>query len=597
VQDDRVHVLATAGHVDHGKSTLVRALTGMEPDRWAEERRRGMTIDLGFAWAALGSGETVAFVDVPGHERFVPNMLAGVGPVPAVLVVVAADDGWSAQSEEHLQALDALGVRHGLLAVTRSDLADPAPALADARERVARATLGEVEAVAVSAQTGAGLDELRAALGRLVRRLPPPTTDGRVRLWVDRAFTIRGSGTVVTGTLGGGTLRAGDALELAPSGRAVRVRGLQSLGRPAEAVPAVARVAVNLRGVDLDDVHRGDALVTPGAWVTSRLVDVRLRGDDPADLPRELVLHVGSAAVAATVRPLGGDSARLTLGRSLPLQPGDVALLRDPGARRIAAGVTVLDPAPPALVRRGAARRRAEALAGAAAVDAAAEVTRRGMVTRAELAALGVLPAEAPPPAGAVAAGGVLVADEVWARWRGALERAVAVAQSQRPLDGGIPEESVRRLLGLPDPAVLDALVSACSRLERAGGKVRPAGWSGPEIPEAARRGLEALRARLQAEPFAAAEQAELEALGLTPPLLTALTRAGVLFRVAGVFLLPDAEEEAVRRLAAITQPFTVSQARQALGTSRRVALPLLEHLDSQRRTRRLDPSTRVVLR
>jgi selenocysteine-specific elongation factor len=592
-----VHVLATAGHVDHGKSTLVRALTGMEPDRWAEERRRGMTIDLGFAWAEIGPGVLVAFVDVPGHERFVPNMLAGVGPVPAVLVVVAADGGWSAQSEEHLQALDALGVRHGLLAVTRADLADPAPVLAAARERIGRSCLGAVEAVAVSAQTGAGLDDLRAALGRLVRRLPPPTTDGRVRLWVDRAFTIRGSGTVVTGTLGAGTLTAGDALEIAPAGRPVKVRGLQSLGRAAPTVPAVARVAVNLRGVDLDDVRRGDALVTPGSWVTTRLVDVRLRGDEAAELPRKLVLHVGSAGVAAAVRPLGGDTVRLTLARPLPLQPGDVALLRDPGARRIAAGVTVLDPAPPALVRRGAARQRAEALRGAAAVDAAAEVTRRGVVTRAELAALGVLAPESPVPDGAVAAGGVLVADEVWQRWRSALERAVAAAQRERPLEGGVPEESVRRLLGLPDAAVLDALVASCAGLERAGGRVRPAGWAGPDLPEAARRGLEALRARLEAEPFAAPEQAELEALGLTPPLLTALTRAGLLFRVAGVFLLPGAEDEAVRRLGRIDQPFTVSQARQALGTSRRVALPLLEHLDSRRRTRRLDPSTRVVVR
>ena len=190
-----MYVVATAGHVDHGKSTLVRALTGMEPDRWAEERRRGMTIDLGYAWMALPGGENLAFVDVPGHERFVPNMLAGLGPVPAVLFVVAADGGWMPQSAEHLAAVDALGVRHGLLAVTRADLADPAPATRRALAEIANTSLGTVEAVAVSPVTGAGVDDLRAALTRLAAALraagagrPAP-----VRLWIDRSFSVRGS--------------------------------------------------------------------------------------------------------------------------------------------------------------------------------------------------------------------------------------------------------------------------------------------------------------------------------------------------------------------------------------------------------------------
>src|SRR5690349_18475281 len=187
-----MHVIATAGHVDHGKSTLIRALTGMEPDRWAEERRRGLTIDLGFAWTSLPSGATVAFVDVPGHQRFVTNMLAGIGSVPAALFVVAADDGWMPQSAEHLAALDALGVEHGLVAITRSDLADPGPAAARARAEVAATSLGPVPAVAVSGTTGAGLDNLRAALDDLVSRLPRPDVSAPVRLWIDRAFTIRG---------------------------------------------------------------------------------------------------------------------------------------------------------------------------------------------------------------------------------------------------------------------------------------------------------------------------------------------------------------------------------------------------------------------
>src|ERR1700760_2412861 len=176
-----MHVIATAGHADHGKSTLVRALTGMDPDRWAEERRRGMTIDLGFAWTRMPSGAMVAFVDVPGHERFVPNMLAGVGPVPAAMIVVAADEGWMPQSAEHLAALTALGVRHALLVVTRSDLADPAPAIAEARARIGR----PIAAVAVSGATGAGLDDLRTELDRLLATLPPPDLEAPVRLWID----------------------------------------------------------------------------------------------------------------------------------------------------------------------------------------------------------------------------------------------------------------------------------------------------------------------------------------------------------------------------------------------------------------------------
>ena len=214
-----MYVVATAGHVDHGKSTLVRALTGMEPDRWEEERRRGMTIDLGFAWTDVGGDTMVAFVDVPGHHRFISNMLAGVGPVAAVLFVVAADEGWGRQSTEHLAALHALGVRHGVLAVTRADLGDAALATAGAREWLRGTSLSDMEAVAVSPVTGEGMTELRRALYRLVTSMPP-VPPGPARLWVDRAFTVRGAGTVVTGTLSSGQIEVGDELWLSSSGAA-----------------------------------------------------------------------------------------------------------------------------------------------------------------------------------------------------------------------------------------------------------------------------------------------------------------------------------------------------------------------------------------
>src|SRR5262245_16600986 len=271
-----MHVIATAGHVDHGKSALLRALTGMEPDRWAEEKRRGMTIDLGYAWMALPSGEQLAFVDVPGHARFVPNMLAGVGPVPAVLFVVAADGGWMPQSAEHLAAIDALGITRGLLVITRADLADPGPAMAEAGEQLKRSSLGQVPAVAVSAVTGAGLADLTGKLAELASLLPPAAPSAPVRIWVDRAFSITGSGTVVTGTLPAVTVRRGDELTLTPAMRPVRVRALQSLGENAADLTGVARAALNLRGVDRAEVRRGMALVQPGRWTLARQVDVRL---------------------------------------------------------------------------------------------------------------------------------------------------------------------------------------------------------------------------------------------------------------------------------------------------------------------------------
>ena len=202
-----MHVVATAGHVDHGKSTLVRALTGQDPDRLEEEHRRGLSIVLGYCWTDLDPVGDVAFVDVPGHERFLSTTLAGLGPVSAALLVVAADDPWMPQTAEHLAALDALGVRHGVLAVTRCDLADPAPALARAVDEVSRTSLRGAPAVVVSGRTGSGLEELRTALGSVLAAMPVPDSDADVRLWVDRAFHVRGAGTVVTGTLPAGTLR------------------------------------------------------------------------------------------------------------------------------------------------------------------------------------------------------------------------------------------------------------------------------------------------------------------------------------------------------------------------------------------------------
>jgi selenocysteine-specific elongation factor len=571
-----MHVLATAGHVDHGKSTLVRALTGMEPDRWAEEKRRGMTIDLGFAWTTLPSGATVAFVDVPGHERFVPNMLAGVGPVPAAMIVVAADEGWMPQSAEHLAALKALDVKHVLLVVTRSDLADPSTAMAQARAEIG----GEVRAVAVSGATGVGLDELRRELDSMLQELPSPDLDAPVRLWIDRAFTVKGAGTVVTGTLGAGRIRVGDELRLGD--RSVRVRGLQSMGASKAEVAAVARVAVNLRGVDKEAVSRGDALLTPGRFRATELIDVRVHGD--IRLPATLTLHMGSAAVPVRVRPLGEDTARLRLARHLPLRIGDRGLLRDPGLHHVAGGVTVLDVVPPGLSRRGAAAARAALLSTMDGIpDLSAEVERRRLIRADELAAMGV------PLTSPATVPGWFMAPELRSDLSKRAATEVADYARQNPLEPGMPVDALRHRLGLPDRILVEAVIA--TPLTMRGGRVLSGDKSEMSDLKAA---VDKAFAKL--EPFAAPEANDLTALGLGPRQLAAAVRLGLLIQLAPqVVLRPESIKSAETVLFGIEAPFTLSDARKALGTTRRVAVPLLQIMDKNGITHRHPDDRRTM--
>jgi selenocysteine-specific elongation factor len=616
--------------VDHGKSALVRALTGMEPDRWAEERRRGLTIDLGFAWTKLPGGERVAFVDVPGHERFVPNMLAGVGPVPAVLFVVAADGGWMPQSAEHLAAIDAVGIRHGLLAVTRSDLADPGPATRQALDRIARTSLGAVPAVAVSAVTGAGLPELRDALARLVAALPVPDPAAPVRLWVDRSFSIRGSGTVITGTLPAGTVSLGQELLLTPSLRPARIRGLESMNEPVGSAAGVARVAVNLRGIPAGLPARGMALVEAGRWTLTRLIDVRLqppRGGsggscfpeggpggwvppgeresaEPRDpgmtLPPEMTLHVGSARTRARVRSLGdGPTARLMLRDALPLHVGDRVLLRDPGGAGVTIlGAAVLDVAPPALARRGAAAAAGRELGAWPERPSAADLLRRhGLLRAGALTAMGVARDREP------VTGDWLADPERWTVLRRKLAEIVAAHAKRDPLAAGMAPEAARAALGLPDRALVEALArdprAQGARVRLEDGYLRPAAApnAASSLPPKVAAAVRAVLADLADAPFVAPEARRLQDLGLDQRAIAAAARAGLLLRVSEqVVLAPDAVPQAARILARLPQPFTTAEARQALGTTRRVAIPLLEYLDRAGITQRL-PDDRRRLR
>ncbi|WP_101947918.1 SelB C-terminal domain-containing protein [Mycobacterium sp. 3519A] len=562
-----MYVVATAGHVDHGKSTLVQRLTGMWPDRLAEEQRRGLTIDLGFAWTSLG-GKQIAFVDVPGHERFVANMLAGVGAVAPrnpVMFVVAATEGWMPQSEEHLAAMRALGVQHVLVVISKADLADPARAVAQVHERLPGAPV----------VLGTDMDRVRAQLLSLVDGLPVPDRAADVRLWVDRSFTVRGAGTVVTGTLAAGTIRVGDELEHA--GRRVTVRGVQSLGRDETEVGAVARVAVNLRGVDRQLIGRGDTLRTPGAWLDTAELDVALR--EPGELHRELMLHVGSAAVPVFVRSLGEAAARLRLGHALPLRVGDIGLLRDPGEHRIAAGIEVLDVRPPALRRRGAARERAAELAtGRARPPACARAD--------ELRAMGF-------EATGQRVGDWVVDPQWWSQRRQQMTAAVKQWVAEHDVAAGMPLETVRQRTGLPSTDLVAHLLDGTG-LEVVDGRVRSPG-SG--LPPRIDKALRTLEEWLAAEPFRAPDADELAELKLGAQELAAAVRVGRLTRIAdGVVLGPDALDRAADMLRSLPQPFTVAEAKRALGTTRRVAVPLLEQLDARRITRRKDDSTRTVV-
>jgi len=279
VSEPVTRVVATAGHVDHGKSSLVLALTGTDPDRFAEEKRRGLTIDLGFAHTLLASGAVASFIDVPGHVRFLRNMLAGVGGVDACLFVVAATEGWKPQSEEHLRILELLGLRRGVIALTMADLVDDdwrEIAVLEVADHVAGTFLDGAPIVPVSSVTGAGLDDVRAALGALLAATPPARDRARARLWVDRSFAAKGAGTVVTGTLADGSLRVDDTVIVEPGARSARVRGIQTLGAAVDAIGPGNRVALNISGIAHDEVARGDAIVAPGRWRATDRFDARL---------------------------------------------------------------------------------------------------------------------------------------------------------------------------------------------------------------------------------------------------------------------------------------------------------------------------------
>lgn len=556
-------VVATAGHVDHGKSTLVHALTGMDPDRFAEEKRRGLTIDLGFAWTALPSGASIALVDVPGHVRFLKNMLAGAGAVDACLFVVDASEGWKPQSEEHLRILDLLGVDHGVIALTKVDLVGPEQ-LASVSDDLARYTAGtflaDAEVVPVAAPAGIGLDQLRSALDRLLAAVPVALDRGRARLWVDRVFAARGSGTVVTGTLGGGALQVGDEVELAPSGARARIRGLESLGERHDRIEPGQRTAVNLSGLSRTEVERGHAVLVPGRWHRTPMFDARLHVletlDHDVSRRGAYVAYLGSGEHPARLRVLGADrigagtsgAVRVHLATPVPLLPGDRFVLRESGRAETVGGGEVLDVDPV----RPASRARPDR-----SVDRV--IAERGFV---EAERLELLTGERRAPTV-----GRWVADPAALQLLLDRTRAAVVDAGPLGLDVATLDERAREALGLLAGVVVQA------------GRAR-AGEAAD--PLASHRFV----AELAANPFAPPEPR-----GVDRGELRELVRRGLVVERDGVWFaasaIDAAAEVAARLLAQAPEGFTVAAARDALGCSRKYALPLLAELDARGVTRR----------
>ena len=621
---NRSIVIGTAGHIDHGKSALVRALTGTDPDRLKEEKERGITIDLGFAHTTIG-GEDIAFVDVPGHERFVKNMLAGAGGIDAVLLVVAADESVMPQTREHFAICRLLGVAAGVIALTKIDIADADTielATMEVRELVAGSRLSAAPIVPVSSRTGAGLDDLRRALASLSERLPERTTASLPpRLPVDRVFSMRGFGTVVTGTLTSGTLRVDDDLVLLPGGRPVKVRGLQVHGESRGDASAGRRVAVNLGGVDRADVARGDTLTTAGAFDVTRRVDARIEllpEAAPLKHGARVRFHHGTTEVLGRIAVGSGGFARLRLEAPAVLTRGDRFVLRSYSPPITIGGGVVLDPVPGrTAVRTAAAAARFASLDASVAEAVKIFVQERaasGLTLETLTRRAGISRGEAEQLAQRLQADGVVrrIGERLFdAAVVGRLEREllalVSAHHTAQPLSEGLPRQEARERLFARAAAglfehTIDTLVRGGRLVARDVLSLPGAGVSlSPEEVRAQEALARTFRdARLAPPDLASAASAAGIGAAMADRIAKLLARQKTLVKLDTMYFHADALAELRRDVVAMKASgaaprVDVAGFKERFGLSRKYAIPLLEWLDRERVTRRIG-DTRVVL-
>jgi selenocysteine-specific elongation factor len=619
-----IRVVGTAGHVDHGKSTLLTALTGMDPDRLREERERGMTIDLGFAWVKLPGGGDLGFVDVPGHQDFIRNMLAGIGSIDAVLLVVAADEGVMPQTREHLAILGLLGIDRGVIALTKRDLVDDewaALAVTDVRGALRGTALADAPLVEVSSTARRGLDELLRALERVLGDAPARRDIGRPRLPVDRSFTMSGFGTVVTGTLLDGSLSVGDEIAVLPGDGRGRIRGLQTHRRSLDIARPGSRVAANLTGIDKPDVSRGMVLARPGSLETTNLLAVRLAllasAGAALEHDEEVKVHIGTAETVARAALLEGPAiapgeaawAQLRLAEPVAVAVGDRLVIRRPSPSETIGGGTVADLATARLRRRPdtvAALERRTAPSAASRLLASLDVPRtpNEAADRSGLAPdeRDAAAAEVVADGRAVSLGDALLSRDAFEALATHVERICAKAHRTTPLRAGASREEVRSALGLPAKrfnALVERLVAERRLAERGSALALPS--HRPRLSEDQERRWHSARAALAKDPLQPPSPSQLETEhGLDRELVAALADRGDVVRIGteAVFL-----PEAVTRFAhvvidelAASGSITVARARDLSGSSRKHVLPLLQFLDDRGLTRRHGDDRILVL-
>jgi len=584
-------VIGTAGHVDHGKSTLVQRLTGRDPDRWEEEKTRGLTIDLGFAWTTLPGGLEVSFVDVPGHERFIKNMLAGTDGFDVALFVVAADEGWMPQSEEHLAVLDLLGIGRGVVALTKIDRVDDdlrELAMLEVSERLEATVFENAPIVPVSAVDGEGIEDLRSALASAVAAIEVKDA-GRPRMWIDRAFTISGAGTVVTGTLTGGKLSVGDQMQVWPGPLDTRVRSIQSHEQSHDEVGPGARVAANLVGADRRAIERGAMLGRPGEWVPARRMLVTLRAarylDEPLTNRGAYHVHIGSGAWPTRLRTIenmedGSLLATLSVDHPVPVMMGDRFILREVGRRSIVAGGKVIEPNAP--------RRTHLSIAAAPGLTAAVRqsatdranvlLDARGVET---LTVLSAHSGGGRPTSGTIAGNTAMSSTSSGSM----TTRAAALVEAfhaDHPLRPGMPTATLASALGA-DRVAMARVLSQAGLLED-GSTVSAADFEPSPDPVQETNWQEAHRVLSSA----GLAVPRLKDLGLEDELLHFLIRDGALVRVSpNLVYLPAQLETLAAGLSKLPEDFTVSEFRDHFRITRKYAVPLLEWLDSERITQR----------